>query len=235
VSSFERVIGRRTAPLDAVRLREQAANAGSVLLDVGTGDGRFVLDVARQKPDWFCIGIDPVAENMQRISRLAAGKPARGGAENALFLRGSAEQLPGPLRNIADYLTVNYPWGSLLRILAAAEPAGLRRLIAACRDGANVSILLNRSVLDDASYAARLGLPAGDFLESREFADAYRAAGIVIRARRSFHGDPPIRTMWGRHLVRGSARTTFMVEGVVVSPAAGEIARDMTNVAEAER
>jgi 16S rRNA (adenine(1408)-N(1))-methyltransferase len=231
VPLFERVIGRRAEPLDAQWPQQRLGNAGSVLLDVGTGDGRFVVDVARDKPDWFCIGIDPVAENMRRISRLAAGKPAKGGAENALFLRGSAEQLPGPLRNSADHLTVNYPWGSLMRILVTAEPAGLRRLRAACRDNAKVSILLNESVFDDEDYAGRLGLPAGAFLQSREFAAAYRGAGIRISARQSFHGDPPVRTMWGRHLVRGSARTTFMIEAVAGSPVAGGLAEDLDPVA----
>jgi 16S rRNA (adenine(1408)-N(1))-methyltransferase len=220
VPPFERVIGRQTIPLDKEWLDQRLGNAASVLLDVGAGDGRFVFDVAREKPDWFCIGIDPVAENMRRISRLAAAKPAKGGAENALFLRGSAEQLPGPLRNIADHLTVNYPWGSLMRIVVTAEPAGLRRLRATCHDNAKVSIVLNWSVFDDEDYAVRLGLPARDFLESREFADAYGEAGILIDARQSFHGDPPIRTSWGRHLVRGSARTTFVIEGVAASPLA---------------
>lgn len=228
---FERIIGRETLPLDKDWLRQQLGNAGSVLLDIGTGDGRFVIDVAREKPDWFCIGIDPVAETMQRISRLAAGKPAKGGAGNALFLRGSAEQLPGPLQSGADNLTVNYPWGSLMRVVVAADPTGLRRLRATCRDNAKVSIFLNLSVFDDADYAFRLGLPARDFLDSQEFADAFGAAGILINARQSFHGDPPMRTRWGRHLVRGSARTTFLIEGVAASwKASGEGAMPMPAV-----
>ncbi len=234
MSPFARVIGRRAMALDQHWLGAQAAGARGVLLDVGTGDGRFVIDMAREHADWFCIGIDPVAQNMQRLSRIAADKPVKGGVPNALFLRGSAEQLPGPLRQLADRLTVNYPWGSLMRTMVRAEPEGLRRLRAACRDGATIGILLNRSIFEDKSYAARLQLPEEEFLESRQFADAYRMAGIVIDARRSFRGDPPIRTVWGRHLARRSARKSFMIKAVAACPA-GENGRDFIDSAPCER
>src|SRR5215468_819815 len=113
--AFDQVVGRKTMPLDAERLAAAARAAAAVALDIGTGDGRFVLDTARAHPDWLVVGIDPVAENMARSARLAAGKLAKGGAPNACFLRASIEQLPGPLAATADRATVNYPWGSLLR------------------------------------------------------------------------------------------------------------------------
>ena len=200
-------------------LKAKTPEAQLVILDIGTGDGRFVLDVARANPGYLCIGIDPVAENMQRHSRLAAGKPAKGGAPNALFLRGSIEQLPGPFVGIGHKVTVNYPWGSLLRIVAGAQVDELRRMRAVCRNDAKLLVVLNLSVFDDQDYARRVGLPTAEFLQSREFDEAYRAAGFLISERRVFHGDPPVRTLWGRHLVRGSGRSGFMIEATAVSPA----------------
>ena len=64
----------------------------------------------------------------QRLSRVptaaqARRKPARGGAPNALFIVAAAEALPEPLTGIADEITINYPWGSLLRIVVGLLPA----------------------------------------------------------------------------------------------------------------
>ena len=65
-------------------------------------------------------------------SRRAAAKAARGGRPNALFLVAAAETLPSELSGIAGGVTVNFPWGSLLRgVLAQDMPIleGLGRLL----------------------------------------------------------------------------------------------------------
>jgi len=215
MAAFDQVLGRKTLLLDPERLTARIREAKSVLLDVGTGEGRFVLDTARAQPDWLVIGIDPVAEAMARSSRQAGSKPAKGGAANAVFLRASAEQLPGPLASVVDRLTVNYPWGSLLRIMAAPDVDGLRRLRAACKQGAKLAVLLNATVFEDPDYLQRIGLGAVQDLEHDEqLPAAYAAGGFAIRTRRLITGDPPVNTLWGRQLVRGSDRSTLIIEAV---------------------
>ncbi|HEY0301768.1 MAG TPA: 16S rRNA (adenine(1408)-N(1))-methyltransferase NpmA, partial [Rhizomicrobium sp.] len=102
---------------------------------MGTGDGRFVLDRARREPRGFHIGLDPVADAMADASRRAAAKPARGGLDNALFLQASLETMGGELGGLADRITVNYPWGSLLRAIALPDVGLLTQLAALAKPG----------------------------------------------------------------------------------------------------
>lgn len=217
MATFDRVLGRKSEPLDPVFLVEKCCSHDAVLIDVGTGQGVFILDTAREQPDWLCIGIDAAADNMVKSARTASSSPKKGGLENALFVRGAAEKLPGPFAQIADTLTVQYPWGSLMGIVSAPDEEGLLGLRAACKDGAQLSILLNYSVFEDREYLERLGFgEIADPAHSEALPLAYREAGFDVTGRAVFHGDPPVRTAWGRHLVRGSARSTLMIDAIAV-------------------
>jgi len=213
VPQFHRVIGKKTEALDPVWLDAVAARHARTGLDVGTGDGRFVLARARAEPDCLWIGIDAVAEAMAGSARTAGAKPAKGGLANALFLRAAAEDLPGPLAGKASNLSVNYPWGSLLRIVALPDVVGLRRLAAAARPGATVSILLNHSVFEDPDYLERLGLAGlSDIAVNETLPAGYRAAGFGPVSRAVTTADPAIGTRWAGQLVRGANRSTLVIE-----------------------
>jgi 16S rRNA (adenine(1408)-N(1))-methyltransferase len=62
-----------------------------VALDLGTGDGRHVLALARARPDTLVIGVDANAAGMAEASRRAA---RRGTLPNALFAVAAAEHPP---------------------------------------------------------------------------------------------------------------------------------------------
>jgi len=217
MAAFDRVLGKKTAPLDGAALADLVDAYQAVSIDVGTGEGKYVLDAARAAPDTLCIGIDAVAENMAKSARTAGANPRKGGLANALFVRGAAERLPGPFEGLADMLSVHYPWGSLMRIVAEPAAEHLARLRAVCKPGAGLSVLLNQSVFEDRDYLERLGMAdITDPATSDALFDAYMAAGFRIDSREMIHGDPPVRTAWGRHLVRGSARKTLALAGVAV-------------------
>ena len=123
----------------------------------------------------------------------------RGGVPNVAFVVASAEALPGELAGTVERLTVNLPWGSLLRgalALADAEPAarGIAGLLAA--DG-EARMLLAPAARDrlagDVDVAARL---AGSL------ADDWRALGLeLVEARPATAGDlAATRTTWGKRL-----------------------------------
>jgi 16S rRNA (adenine(1408)-N(1))-methyltransferase len=215
MAAFDRVLGKKTAPFDAAELNARVAAATSVLVDVGTGQGKFILDAARDAPETLCVGIDAVAENMAKAARAAGASAKKGGAPNALFVRGAAEALPGPFPGIADTLTVQYPWGSLMRIVSEPTVDGLVGLRALCRPGAALSVLLNYSVFEDRDYLGRLGM--GDIVdpaENPELPGRYAEAGFDLVRRELFHGDPPVRSAWGRHLTRGSGRATLAIDAI---------------------
>jgi 16S rRNA (adenine(1408)-N(1))-methyltransferase len=93
-----------------------------VVVDIGTGDGRFVLATARAEPRALVIGLDADASRMSEASRRAARKPGKGGLPNALFVVAAAESLPCELDGLVDAVTIQLPWGSLLRSVLVREP-----------------------------------------------------------------------------------------------------------------
>ncbi|MEM1046792.1 MAG: methyltransferase domain-containing protein [Pseudomonadota bacterium] len=215
MSGFKQVVGRKVLDLDRTGLAERIAGSARVVIDVGTGEGRFVLDAARAAPDTLCIGIDAAAENMAKASRQASAKKSR--LENALFLRGAAENLPDALAGTAHEICVHYPWGSLMRIVAQPNVDHLARLAACGRSGATLSVLLNNSVFEDRDYLERLGMAdIADPASSEGLVPAYRDAGFAVTERSLMAGDPDVRTAWGRHLVRGSARRTLKIEAALI-------------------
>jgi len=59
-----------------------------------------------------------------------------------------------------------------------------------------------------------------DPADSPALPEIYKAAGFTLTTREIFAGDPPVRTRWGRQLVRGGARRTLLLEATAA--AAGE-------------
>jgi LuxR family maltose regulon positive regulatory protein len=101
---------------DTLTARTQTAT-----IDLGTGDGRYVLATAAAQPDRLVVGVDANAAGMATASRRAAVKPLRGGLPNAVFVVAAAEALPAKLDGMADLVTRPLPLG-----VAATRPVGGR-------------------------------------------------------------------------------------------------------------
>jgi 16S rRNA (adenine(1408)-N(1))-methyltransferase len=186
-------------------------------VDLGTGDGKFVLRSARARPERLVVGIDALTEAMTESASRAARKPSRGGAPNAWFVAADATDPLPPLAGRAALVTVNYPWGSLLRAVAEPNVPELRAIASLLRPGAPLIALLNLSAAEDSAYAEKLELPPldGEHI-GRRLVPGWREAGLdEVEWRALGPGEePPHRTTWGQRLVRGSGRETLLVSGV---------------------
>jgi 16S rRNA (adenine(1408)-N(1))-methyltransferase len=208
--------GKESFPLEGEEFESLVREYEDVVIDVGTGDGRFVLRTARERPQSLVIGIDPVQTAMAEVARRASAKPSRGGVANALFLVASAEALPAALSSRASLVTVNYPWGVLLRTLVQPDPDGLRAVVGLLQPGGRLIALLNASVTDDRDYGERLGLPPLEAAHIDErLVPGWQESGLdgVSWHRLEPDEEPAHHTTWGRRLVRGSNRSTIVVEG----------------------
>ena len=87
---MEFIRGKHAVGVDPATFARQIVGYPHVLIDLGTGDGRFVRHIATTSPDTFAIGIDLCADNLRKESRRA---PA-----NALYLIASAYAPPPELR-----------------------------------------------------------------------------------------------------------------------------------------
>lgn len=142
---MEIIQGKRRAELDASALASRLADYDRVLVDLGTGDGRFVRQHALAHPGTFAIGVDSCREPLRDASRRA---PA-----NALYLIASAEALPRELAGLADHITISFPWGSLQRGLLTGDPALLASLTTLAHPGALLELRLNGGALAEQGWS----------------------------------------------------------------------------------
>ncbi len=147
---MEYIRGKTSAEIGMDSLVPAVARYGEVLIDVGTGDGRYVLHAARSCPTWFVIGVDACRENLRKASRKAP--------PNALYVIANALALPKKeLGGMASRVTINFPWGTLLTALLDGEPVLLEGLLAIARPGAALEIRLNTGALTGAGYTLKSG------------------------------------------------------------------------------
>ena len=146
---MESICGKQVWVIDAATLAARIAGYRDILMDIGTGDGRYVRTVARGCPSSFAIGIDACRENLRGASRDAP--------RNALFVIANALALPRELRGLATRITINFPWGSLLAALLDGDPAFRDGLVALAQPGAALEIRLNRGALAEAGCTLDAG------------------------------------------------------------------------------
>ncbi len=186
-----------------------------VIIDIGTGDGRFVYQSARQNPNKFYIGIDPNTRPLEKISEKIHRKPEKGGAPNVLFIQAAVEELPSELDGVANELHVHFPWGSLLRAVTTGEFAVLQNLRRVCSDGALFEVVTGLDPERDQTEIERLGLTS----LSLEFIDEglsprYAAAGfeVIERAILAPAEWPEINTSWAKRLHGNERRSiTYLI------------------------
>jgi 16S rRNA (adenine(1408)-N(1))-methyltransferase len=140
-----------------------------VLVDLGTGDGRFALHTARSNPAWQVIGVDACRENLRLATRTAP--------PNLSFVVANALALPPTLHGLASQITINFPWGSLAQGLLQEQLGLPAQLAAIARPGATLEIRLNGGAL--AELACEL--------------DAGAAQVMDLLGRHGFRAQPPQR------------------------------------------
>lgn len=223
---MEKVEGKRQHPISSGEIAALASGYERGLIDVGCGDGRFVLRSAREDPACLCIGIDANADAMRESARRAAAKPARGGAANAIYVVSSVEALPDDLTGITTRLTIQFPWGSLQRILIAPDLALLRKIARLAVDGAAFSVLINLTVFDSPDYAARLDLPPLDENRFRsELMPAWAHVGLLVQSVATQRESAEAPSSWGKRLVKGSGRDVLAIAGTVGGASPPDVGR----------
>ena len=190
-----------------------------VIIDIGTGDGRFVYQSARQNSNKFYIGIDPNTQPLEKISEKIHRKPAKGGAPNVLFIQAAVEDLPAELNDVADEVHVHFPWGSLLRAVATGNVAVLQNLRRICAQGALLEVVIGLDPVRDRSEIDRLGLtpPTLEFIDN-ELIPNYAAAGfeIVERGILGAAECPEFNTSWAKRLHGNEQRPiTYLIARAV--------------------
>lgn len=166
-------------------------------LDLGTGDGHFVLARAAARPDELVVGVDASHAAMAEASRRAARAVGRGGLPNARFVLSAAEALPSQLSGLASLVTVHFPWGSLLRGAMGAESERAEDVARLVADGGRLRLLLSSASRDAAKGAVEI--------DPAEVVAAYQRFGFnAVEVRPATVADATaVRSSWGRRILTG--------------------------------
>lgn len=184
-----------------------------MIIDIGTGDGRFVYQSARRNPNKFYIGIDPNIRPLEKISEKIHRKTAKGGAGNALFIQSAVEDLPEELDGVANEVHVHFPWGSLLRAVATGDLEVMRNLRRICAADGLLEVVIGIDPIRDQSEIERLGIvPLTLGFIDGVLAANYRTAGFEIVERGILTSSQSLDTSWAKRLQGNEQRQiTFII------------------------
>jgi predicted RNA methylase len=146
---METIRGKTSLDMDINELTVRLTNYKRVVLDLGTGDGRYVHSLAESDPRAFIIGVDSCRENLRAYSR--AKLP------NMLFIIASAQWLPHELNGLVSHITVNFPWGSLLESLLNNDARLMCGLESIASSAASIDVRLNSGALTEAGWSLEAG------------------------------------------------------------------------------
>jgi 16S rRNA (adenine(1408)-N(1))-methyltransferase len=141
---METIRGKTSLEIPTSEFTNRISNYRKVKMDIGTGDGRYVRCLAQKNSDTFFIGIDACRENLRENSQAKL--------LNALYVIANAQALPHELAGLADEITINFPWGSLLGSLLTGDLALFSGLVTVCKPTASLQVLLNSGALQEAGW-----------------------------------------------------------------------------------
>ena len=186
------VIGKQTRRIDTTAdIRAWAAPFQDVVVDLGTGDGRYVRHLAAAHPTVGWIGVDLCHANLRESARRAP--------TNALFVIADALAMPAPLHGMAGRVTIEFPWGSLLRGLVDGDRTLVDGIAALGKPGValDLDMCLNAGALAEEGWLLEAGV--------ERVATALRHHGISKVAMRRL-GQAELRclpTTWAKRLAFG--------------------------------
>jgi 16S rRNA (adenine(1408)-N(1))-methyltransferase len=162
-------------------------------VDLGAGDGGYVLHRARTEPTTFALAIDASPDALTS----GAWRANRARLRSAVFLVEGVERLPAELDEIASEATVHFPWGSLLRGLLAADPGVIGPIARLLRPGAELRLVI--------SALARDGHPDVSPGWFERLAPAYADCGLELRESRPAEPADIVatRSSWAKRLGTG--------------------------------
>jgi len=146
---METIRGRTPYTLDLNELQARLANYNRIILDLGTGDGRYVHHLANSFPRHFIIGVDSCRENLREYSRSKL--------PNMLFVIASAQKLPCELNGLVSHITINFPWGSLLRSLLNCDSNLMCGLALISHSATTMEVRLNGGALVEVGTTLEAG------------------------------------------------------------------------------
>ncbi|MCI7300521.1 MAG: 16S rRNA (adenine(1408)-N(1))-methyltransferase NpmA [Clostridia bacterium] len=211
--------GTKTVDLSKDELTEIISRFDRVHIDLGTGDGRNIYKLAINNPNTLFIGIDPVKENLFDISKKIIKKPSKGGLSNVVFVIAAAESLPFELKNIADSISILFPWGTLLEFVIKPNGCVLSDVADLAKNEANFEFVTTYSDSYEEAEIKKRGLPplSKDYFLSEQYKAELLNSGFCIDDVKELDNEyvKQFNSLWAKRLAFGRKRSFFRVSGHV--------------------
>lgn len=181
------------------------------IIDLGTGDGRFVFKSALANPNNLYIGVDPSEKQLQIYSK----KINKHKLINAKLLIGSIENPPKELKQMADVLYIFLPWGTLLQHIVNPTKESVKKIAYFLKKTATIEILLGYNLETEPGESLRLGLPElnKSYLLNviiKEFEqNGFKLISLEKIEKTQLSS---IETTWGKKLSFGKDRPLFLIK-----------------------
>jgi 16S rRNA (adenine(1408)-N(1))-methyltransferase len=198
---METIRGKTSLDLDLNGFTARLTNYNRVILDLGTGDGKFAFHYARAFPNHFVIGVDACRENLHEHSR--AKLP------NLLFIIARAQDLPNELNGLVSHITINFPWGSLLESLLAGDSKLMYSLELISRSATSIDVRLNGGALAEQGWTLETG--AAQIYDNLIYAGWRLKTPELINA----HGLRDFPSTWAKRLAFGRDPRAIQLNGCV--------------------
>lgn len=196
--------GNKTVDLSLAEFGDLRAKFEKVVVDLGTGDGRFIYKSALAEPDTLFVGVDPAPKQTEEFSK----KAARKGVENVLFIVGSFELLPKELMGCADKLYIILPWGTLLKAIAEPTDKDLTTLRGLLKDNAEIEIIFGYDSGLEPTQTNRLEL---DGIDENKVIQKFGGAGFKLLKSLLLTGSElgELESTWGKRISSTRERRIF--------------------------
>ncbi len=171
-------------------------------VDLGTGDGKFALHLARERPDAGVIALDACLDHVCA--------PRKRWPSNVRFVAEDALAWPAEDVPPAATVSINFPYGSLLRGLVEGDEELLSRLERLLAPGGRLDVRLNASALEGAGLDPETA-----------WDDVARSLGRLpgLRVKRAPLAQEDLRrfpSSWAKRLGYGRPQEAFEVRAVKV-------------------
>ena len=209
--------GKKTIELLDFNLLLEAYS--EVLIDIGTGNGRYPYLYAKNNPNSLAIGIDPAGDNMIEYSVKSQKKTSKGGLNNVLYCVSAIESIPEEFANIGDIITVNLPWGSLLEGIVKAETIVLNAIATMAKKNCSFRAIFSYTELHELGEIERRALPelSASYIENT-LTPYYHKAGIEITVVKKFSNEDlrKLNTLWAKKLMVSKKRDIYSIESTII-------------------
>lgn len=182
----------------------------TIHIDLGTGNGKYIYDLAVKDPCTLYIGIEPTASNLYEYSK----KANKNKLNNLIYVISSIENLSDDLNGLADKVYINFPWGSLLEVIVKDLPELLNKISLLGKSKSEFHFTFAYSAIHEPVEIEKRNLPilTEEYLFTN-IKEIYLKAGLSVESCINITPQEVNKfgTLWARKLFLGKSRDVYKI------------------------